>query len=79
MTWWNPWGEIRMLKDDLQEALTINREYFSAKQALARDFATLRDANWSLTIENKRLGSLMERAVFRDPDTGRLLPKGRQH
>ncbi len=81
-----PWSKIRALEADLQEALATNRNYVESHQRLAgqklavdRDLATLRDQNWSLTIENRRLGALMERAVFRDPDTGRMLPQGQRH
>ena len=81
-----PWSRINALKADLAEALAINREFVESDNRLrdqqnemAVSCGILRDANWSLTLENQRLGSLMERAMFRCPETGRLLPKGRQH
>ncbi len=86
MSWWNPWGEIARLERELNEALATNRKFVESDNRLrdqqnemAVSCGILRDLNWSLAVENKRLGSLMERAVFRDPETGRLLPKGRQH
>lgn len=86
MAWYNPWGEIRTLKADLAEALNANSLYHIEQRDVVAQNGTqakliddLRDKLWSMTVENRRLNSLMERAVFRDPDTGRLLPKGHVH
>ncbi len=79
----NPYATIRTLRADLAEALRANADHVNAgKLSMARadklkaDCKELADENCILRLENERLGNLVKRAVFRDPDTGRLLPKG---
>ncbi len=82
MSLWNPWREIRRLEAELVEALAANSSFVAANRKTAESLnraigesRKLQDDNWSLRLENNRLGSLVEHAVLRDPDTGRLLPK----
>ncbi len=75
--------KVKRLEADLAEALATNASFVEANKAanlkikdLNDALADLRSSSWALKVENHRLNNLLERAVFRDPDTGRLLPKG---
>jgi len=78
----NPWSTIKQLKADLAEHVAQER---NLRQAIAHCHTDmkqqtaalneLRDQNFHLKMEVERLNGLLDRAVFRDPETGRLLPK----
>ncbi len=78
----NPWSQNKQLKADLAEHVTQERHL---RQAIAHchtdmkrqvtEHNELRDQNFHLKMEVERLNGLLACAVFRDPETGRLLPK----
>lgn len=84
MSWFNPWGEAAELRRELlQVRADLQREQRAATR-LSEDLLSarfdrdeyahrLRAAHSRVTYLEDRLS----RAVFRDPKTGRLLPKGK--
>lgn len=79
----NPWRTIRNLTEELDEYKAQEK---NLRQAIAHchtdmkrqtvEHNELRDQNFHLKMEVERLNSRLINAVFRDPETGRLLPKG---
>lgn len=79
----NPWRTIRNLTEELDEYKAQEKRL---RQAIAHCHADmkrqtvehneLRDQNFHLKMEVERLNSRLINAVFRDPETGRLLPRG---
>lgn len=86
MAWYNPWSTNHRLANDLAEALTANKSYHAEALRHAVDITVLRgdinnlnDRIFMLRAENGRLESLLDRAVFRDSETGRVLPHGKRN
>lgn len=79
----SPWAQIRQLKADIAEHVEQERSlrraighcHADAMQARNRE-NTLAAQNFELQVDNERLKSRLINAVFRDPKTGKLLPKG---
>ena len=84
VTWWNPWGEVRRLRERLASAEASASDWQRCTEVCEQEqnrsqdrCLELQGKNFSLIIENSRLRTLLTNAVFRDPITGRLVPKGK--
>lgn len=84
MSWFNPWGEAARLRRELMSYEVATQQYArratrsEAENDKLRDQLSDRDA--MLRGANNRIAYLETKlagAVFRDPKTGRLLPKNK--
>lgn len=84
MSWFNPWGEAARLRRELMSNVAATQQYArratlsEAENDKLRDELFDRDA--MLRGANNRIAYLETKlagAVFRDPKTGRLLPKNK--
>lgn len=82
----SPWAQIRQLKADIAEHVEHVEQERSLRRAIGHCHADAMQArnrenalaaqNFELQVDNERLKSRLINAVFRDPKTGKLLPKG---
>jgi len=86
MSIFNPWGEIRRLKAQLEAGYETYRIEETQQQAdwakkearlleLERENADLRHARQTLHARVLELLTQLDTAVLRDPKTGRLMPR----
>ena len=86
MSIFNPWGEIRRLKAQLEAGYETYRIEETQQQAdwakkearlieLERENADLRHNRQALNFRILQLLNQLDTAVLRDPKTGRLMPR----
>lgn len=84
MNWFNPWGRAAELERELLQTRAAHQSEWRVASNLADDMLRVRadkaDLERALRTAQSRIAYLedrLSRAVFRDPKTGRLLPKGK--
>ena len=82
MSWFNPWGEVARLRRELMSYSAELQRVHRARSLAEMEADKLRDELFDrdamLRGANNRIAYLETKlagAVFRDPKTGRLLPK----